>query len=289
MQNEKIIEESEEVRDLPSEILTQISATYPFLNKGEYDDYMTKAMQIESPNPIEEIYFLIKLLNNPHAAVREVMNNVNERSPEMLPSGEMLNSVLYLKAPSFSAVTVEDLDQAFKPFADASEGLIIDLRENGGGNSTPAFEFAKKHFILKGNHIFGTNTKIDPEGELAKYTATIESEVDPPYQKPIVILTSHKTFSSAERFVAAMKAGTNCTIMGEETRGGSANPIQEEIEYAGKRYMVLIPTWRFNLPGKEMPLEETKIKPDIPYNKDDIVDFASKYIRNFGNDSNGAQ
>jgi len=33
------------------------------------------------------------------------------------------------------------------------------------------------------------------------------------------------------------------------------------------------------LKGEKKPLEETKIKPDIFYKKDDIIDFAKSYLK----------
>lgn len=101
-----------------------------------------------------------------------------------------------------------------------------------------------------------------------------------PYEKPIVVLVNECTFSSAERFVAIIKASTDCIIIGTKTRGGSGNPKEFLINENDRKYYIMIPTWRFFLPDEERPLEETKIKPDIEYFKEDIVDFAVNYIKN---------
>jgi len=104
-----------------------------------------------------------------------------------------------------------------------------------------------------------------------------------PYEKPIVVIINKDTFSSAERFVAVVKASTDCVTIGTKTRGGSGNPKEYEFYEKDEKYYIWIPTWRFFLPGKDKPLEETKIEPDIYYDKEDIIDFAIKYIKSKSN------
>ena len=277
-------EQNEQGKDLPSKVLTCISGIYPFLNQAEYDEYMENVSRIEPKNPLHEISLLVKLLHNPHAQLDKsiVLNNSDEyySKPERQPSGELIDGVLYLKIPTFSGSKIESLENAFLPYKDVSEGMIIDLRENGGGNALNPILFAEKYFIKEGEHYEGTTVKIAPEGRLRRTDMYARAEKQIFYDKPIVILVSGKTFSATERFTATMKAGTDCVIIGTDTEGGSAGPIKYEFEYNNTNYVVSIPTWRFFLKGEEKPLEETKIKPDIPYEKDDIVDFSINYIKN---------
>jgi len=281
-------ENAEKEKDLPSEILTHIAATYPFLNEEEYNSYMEKAVNIEPSNPIDEINEMVKLLNNPHAYFEKIDQNQdiedveNEKRPEKFPSGEMIDGVLYMRIPSF-AVDRDQLEQQleniFLRYKDESTGLILDLRDNKGGHIIPARAFAQKHFIKEGIHKVGTNVQLRKEGGLKSVKVNAYPEEGEKYEKPIAILISGKTFSSAERFVAVMKSGTDCVTIGTETFGGSAHPIKHLIEYDGDKYVLGIPRWRFYLEGKEKPIEETKIKPDIYYDKEDIVDYAVKLIK----------
>ena len=277
-------EQNEQEKDLPSKVLTCISGTYPFLNQAEYDEYMENVSRIEPKNPLHEISLLIRLLNNPHASLdRSNTRNKSdeyEARPERQPSGELIDGVLYLNIPTFSGSKLESLENAFLPYKDVSEGMIIDLRENRGGSALNPILFAEKYFIKEGEHYEGTTVRIAPEGRLRYTDMYARAEKQVPYDKPIVILVSGKTFSAAERFTATMKAGTDCVLIGTDTEGGSAGPIKYEFEYNNNNYIVNIPVWRFFLKGEEKPLEETKIKPDIPYEKSDMVDFAVNYIKN---------
>jgi hypothetical protein len=276
-------ETSKTEKDYPSEILTQICAIYPFASEEEREGYLKKAVQIENPDPVEEISELLKLLNNPHASIKKRRPNestrVYELDPEKKPVGEMLENVLYMKVPTFVGVKIEDLEEVFTKYENGSTGLIVDLRGNSGGQQEPGWQFARKYFLNEGEHFFGTHLQIAQEGSAFQRKIYVNAHDKPLYDKPIVILTDNETFSSAEQYVALMKIGANCTIIGTETRGGSANPIREEINIGGVDYVVNIPTWRSFLPGESAPLEETKIKPDIYYDQEDIVDFAIKHVK----------
>jgi len=270
-------------RDYPSEILTQVTATYPFLNDNEREDFLFKATQIDEPNPVLEIRKMLELLNNPHASIKSCPEDDSVRmfelNPDERPTGEMINNVLYMNIPTFSGVKLDNLEEAFLPYEKSSSGIIIDLRENGGGQGKPGWEFTNKYFINKGNHSIGVYKEIKPEGELKTIQASVQSENTPLYAKPIVLLTSTKTFSSAETFVSILRASSNSTVIGTETKGGSAYPIQEYIKINNVNYRVSIPTCRFFLPGETEPLEQTKIKPDIYYDGEDIVKYSIEYIK----------
>jgi C-terminal processing protease CtpA/Prc len=97
---------------------------------------------------------------------------------------------------------------------------------------------------------------------------------------PIAILISKKCFSSNELFLAPFKTRGRATLIGTSTRGGSANPIREEVTIGGIKMVARIPQWRFFLKGEKRPIEITKIKPDISYSKSDIVAFAERYLSN---------
>jgi hypothetical protein len=110
------------------------------------------------------------------------------------------------------------------------DAIIVDVRWNGGGNSlnaeTVASRFADKKRIAcrhrskdgPGKNDFSDwlNWYIEPKG---------------PYQfvKPVVVLTSRLTSSSAEDFVMYMRELPNVTIVGDTTGGGTGNPIFREL------------------------------------------------------------
>ena len=110
------------------------------------------------------------------------------------------------------------------------EGIIIDVRMNGGGNSSNgdliASRFADEKRLYSrhrsknglGNNDFSEwkNWYIQPNGGFQ-------------YTKPVVVLTSRKTSSSAEDFVMAMQVFPHVTIIGDTTGGGTGSPIRREL------------------------------------------------------------
>jgi C-terminal processing protease CtpA/Prc len=58
---------------------------------------------------------------------------------------------------------------------------------------------------------------------------TIEPEGSYQFLKPVVVLTSRATMSSAEMFVMAMQNLPQVTIVGDTTAGGVGNPIFREL------------------------------------------------------------
>ena len=280
---EQHIPENTEKGNAPERVLTQICATYPFLDEKERADYLESVSNIEETDPLRQIKKLVRLLNNPHARVykkTDVMTK-EERSQipaEMMPTGEVINGVLCIRIPSFIGDTFKYLEEIFLLYKDSTVGLVIDLRENGGGYESGGRRFAEEYFIKPDAARVGTNIKLAPEEGLNSFQVYAASRSSSPYDKPIVLLTSRKTFSSAERFVATMKSGTDCVVIGTETQGGSANPIESEVDIDGETYVIKIPTWRFVLSGESEPIEETKIQPDVFYDGDDIVNFAVQYI-----------
>jgi C-terminal processing protease CtpA/Prc len=285
LEKDSFIEESlEKTRDYPSEILSEIHNIYPFLSKQEHDNFEAEVKRISTDDPLQKIKEMLELLNNPHTRVIESVDNYLERKDQLderyRPTSKIIDNTLYLKIPTFSGLKLKNIEDVFLNYYENTEGLIIDLRDNMGGDQTYGQQFSEKYLIKPGRHECGINITRSPKNSLLKEQMYVSSNNEQYYNKPVVILTNDKTFSSSERIVALLKAGTDCTIIGSDTKGGSAYPTETLIEINSKKYIIKIPRWRFILPGQQQPLEVTKIHPDIEYTKEDIVDFSVSYIKN---------
>lgn len=116
-------------------------------------------------------------------------------------------------------------------YLSACNGLIIDVRNNGGGNLTSAetlaSRFTNKKILTgymqyktgKGHHDFSS-----PE---AVYTDTPTNRVR--WQKPVAVLTNRRSYSATNDFVNRMSQFDNVTIIGDKTGGGSGLPFTSEI------------------------------------------------------------
>ncbi len=109
-------------------------------------------------------------------------------------------------------------------------GLIIDVRGNGGGELTNATKLAS-HFtnekILVGYTYHKTGKGHDdfssPKPEY------LEPAKGTRWQKNVVVLTNRKCFSATNDFVKMMDCIPNVTLLGDTTGGGSGLPFTQEI------------------------------------------------------------
>ena len=110
------------------------------------------------------------------------------------------------------------------------KGIIIDVRDNGGGLLSNVEKLAARfvnektltgyiqHKTGKGHNDFSK--------PFARYNVP---STRLRYQKPVVVLTNRSCYSATNDFVNAMRYCPNVTIVGDKTGGGSGLPFHSEI------------------------------------------------------------
>ncbi|UKN03793.1 S41 family peptidase [Paracrocinitomix mangrovi] len=111
----------------------------------------------------------------------------------------------------------------------SSQGLIVDLRHNYGGNFTYAFsEFGR--FTNEERFVFRSKTKSGPGPD--DYTDWYNWSVYPEgdfFDKPVVLLTDRYTGSAADRTTMLFKTLPNVTHVGDTTNGNYGTKIAKEL------------------------------------------------------------
>ncbi|MDA3867829.1 MAG: S41 family peptidase [Salinivirgaceae bacterium] len=106
-----------------------------------------------------------------------------------------------------------------------TNGLIIDVRNNGGGAPSNIFKIINRLTDRK-LHIYSSRLKDGPGhndfGEVMKVYS--EPEGDIKYLKPIILITNRNCYSATSFFAAAAKAYPNITHIGDTTGGGAGAP-----------------------------------------------------------------
>ena len=158
---------------------------------------------------------------------------------------------------------------------DKCKAVILDVRENQGGDSTIAHKFASIFFnrpVFYGKFVRRTNNQIiSSQGILNPHKYIF-------IDKPLGLLISKKCYSSNELFIAPFKISKRAVLIGQKTAGGSGNPVSENITIDNIQYRVRIPTWRFFLEGSDKPIEETVIIPDIECDSSQAMEIAVRYF-----------
>ena len=140
------------------------------------------------------------------------------------------DNIGYIYYSSFSSgIGDGNLDQIINRMA-ICNGIIIDIRDNGGGLLSNADKIAARFFndkTLVGYIMHKTGTG---HNDFSKpYPRYIEPSNRLRYQKKVVVLTNRRCYSSANDFVNAMTYAPNVTIMGDKTGGGSGLPFSSEL------------------------------------------------------------
>ena len=135
------------------------------------------------------------------------------------------NEVGYIRYSSFmSNFSESQINLVLERYKD-TKGLILDLRENGGGS---IFNIPKLlgHFAasktLAGYTITRDGPNHDDFSEKEKFYIT--SSEGTKYLKPVIVLIDKGSYSATTSFALATKAFPNITLMGDATGGGGGLP-----------------------------------------------------------------
>jgi hypothetical protein len=205
-------------------------------------------------------------------------------------TGPLLNVVIdsigYVYYGSFSrTISPSHIDQLIVNFRH-TKGIIIDVRDNGGGSLVNANTFASRFFDKKrivAKHVYKKGPQHDDFFE--PVIETLSPDGPRQYHKPVVILANRKSYSATNDFILKMKSLPHVTLIGDKSGGGGGLPLNYELpngwvfRFSGT--MTLAPDG-FNV--------EYGIPPDISINMepqdeangiDTILEFALDFLKNF--------
>lgn len=139
----------------------------------------------------------------------------------------------YIRVSSFiSSLGEGNLDWILYRLGTAN-GLILDLRDNGGGELTACEQLASR-FISTRTLAGYVSHKTGPGHN--QFSEPKEFYYNPPEEphlvwgKPVVVLTNRSTFSAANQLASFMKTrGGNIVLAGDTTGGGSGLPMSMSI------------------------------------------------------------
>jgi hypothetical protein len=140
------------------------------------------------------------------------------------------DNIGYLRYASFATPVGEgNLDDALAYLA-LCRGLIVDIRNNGGGDLTTAERLAARFVhekTLTGylQHKTGTghNSFSDMEPQYLEPSSNMR------WHKPVCVLTNRSVYSAANAFAVWMRELPNVKIVGDHTGGGSGMPLNSSL------------------------------------------------------------
>ena len=241
-------------------------------------------------------------------------NQSRDNNVELLEFKELpgLYSTYYMKIKTFSSNWLRSEGHNYFQFLASSfqklknEGtrhLIIDLRENGGGDDgngsklmsylvDEPFSYYKSIEVLPAYDGWGSPTK-DEEG---RYFITSHSDIgihqvdNNHFEGKIFILIDGGSFSATSEFAALIHDRKGAVFIGEETGGGyygNTSGSRKEVTLANTNISVSIPYWKYlvDIEGTQyygkgvIPHYKTQITlDDLKNGRDTVLEFAKSLI-----------
>ena len=136
----------------------------------------------------------------------------------------------YIYYGSFaSGVSETNLNEIFYAFRDCS-GLIIDVRNNGGGELTNAERIASRFLtepLLTGYILHKTGRG---HSDFSRpHPVELRPSKRTRWLRPTVVLTNRHSYSATNDFVNTMRRLSHVVILGDRTGGGGAMPFSSEL------------------------------------------------------------
>lgn len=167
-------------------------------------------------------------------------------------------------------------------------GIILDVRGNGGGLLTSAEKLAARFTdeeILVGYMQHKTGKGHNDFSALQEQKLKPSSGIR--WHKPVVVLTNREVYSAANEFVKYMKCCPDVTVVGDKTGGGSGMPFSSEMPNGWSVRFSACPMY-----DKDKNNTEFGIDPDysVSLTDDDLkrgTDTLIEYARNIINTGKG--
>ena len=202
------------------------------------------------------------------AAMRRQLERINcgfEKAERLPPN------IGYLKFNMFANPDIcGPTASAAMNFLGSVDALIIDLRENGGGDP--------KMVAYITSYLFEERTHLnDLYNRKENKTEEFWTNTDVPGKRlggqPVFVLTAKRTFSGAEEFTYNLKNLKRATIIGETT-GGGAHPVSGH--RIDDHFMIGVPFARAINPISKTNWEGTGVEPDVKVTAAEALETAKK-------------
>lgn len=195
------------------------------------------------------------------------------------------DNIGYMYYPSFSYnVGESNLDQIMYKLS-VCDGIIIDIRNNGGGDLTNVDVIASRFTnerVLVGFIVHKTGRGHDDFSD--PYPRYINPSSRHRYQKKVVLLTNRSSYSAANDFTNVMRQLPQVTVIGDKTGGGGGLPFSSELPNGWSVRFSASPMFDPNMNQMEFGIDPDEwvsiTKEDLDREVDTILERAIEILKN---------
>ncbi|MEZ5400543.1 MAG: S41 family peptidase [Bryobacteraceae bacterium] len=174
-------------------------------------------------------------------------------SPSVDRAWEIEPGIGYVRVTSFEGETPKQLKEAIERLGGASlKGLVLDLRNNGGGIVNSAIEIASL-FLKPGARILTARGRARPPEDVVVPDKAV------PYEFPMAVLINEKTASSSEIVTGALQDHDRAAVLGTPSFGKGL--VQSVFPLSDGTAMALTTAFYFTPSGRSIqkPLREGQL------------------------------
>ena len=157
-------------------------------------------------------------------------------------------------------------------------GIVLDVRNNGGGSMDNAYRLAAP-FFTKDTVVGYWQHKSGPgHEEFSELEPMMMDESKGYWRRPVVVVCNRRSYSAANFFVSMMRYAENCLILGGVSGGGGGMPMSYELPNGW-----IVRFSSVKMYGRDTISIEEGIKPHLLVNqysndKDDLIEEAVRLI-----------
>ena len=140
------------------------------------------------------------------------------------------DSIGYIYYGSFSNGFSDSNMRYMLSYFSKCKGLIIDVRDNGGGSLDYSEQLASCFFVndtVTGYIQHKTGTGHSDFSKPTEIKTTAHKTLQ--WQRSVIVLTNRMSYSATNDFVNRMNHAPNCIVVGDKTGGGGGLPLSSEL------------------------------------------------------------
>ena len=193
------------------------------------------------------------------------------------------DNIGYIRYDSFNdGIGEGNLDEALMHMI-LCQGIIIDIRNNGGGLLTNSEKLAarfcqEKTLVGYIQHKTGTGHNAFSKRE-ALY---LEPSSNLRWNKPTIVLTNRRVYSAANAFSVYMKTLPNVRLVGDHTGGGAGLPFSSSLPCGWSVRFSAVPMYDAQGQSTEFGIEPDynvqQTDEDFAKGRDTIIEFARQLL-----------